>query len=208
MAPDLTAKGEATRRRIVETAADLVAHGGAANTSLDDVGRATRTSRSQLFHYFPDGRVGLMRAVAEYQAERTIADQMPYLAQLDSWDAWDAWREQLVGATAREAIVGGCRVGSLVAQLGHVDEEARQIIASAFERWRAYLAVGIRSLQARALLDPAADADSLAMGTLATIQGGLLLSQSLGTSAPLEAAVDQAIVHLRSLAPARARRTR
>ncbi len=33
-------------------------------TSLDDVRGATRTSKSQLFHYFPDGKHELVRAIA------------------------------------------------------------------------------------------------------------------------------------------------
>jgi AcrR family transcriptional regulator len=185
---------------MVEAAADLVAHEGAANMSLDDVGRATRTSRSQLFHYFPGGRTELIRAVAAYQASRTIQDQQPYLSELTSWSAWEAWAEQLAGVAASEAVVGGCRIGSLVAQLGHTDVEARAIVAGAFEQWRSLLAHGIGAMQATRQIQPTVDADALALATLATIQGGLLLTQSTGSPAPFQTAMDQALAHLRSFA--------
>jgi AcrR family transcriptional regulator len=207
---ELTSKGAATRARIVEAAADLVAHEGAANMSLDDVGRATRTSRSQLFHYFPGGRTELIRAVAAYQAGRTIQDQQPHLSELTSWSAWEAWAEQLAGVAASEAVVGGCRIGSLVAQLAHTDVEARAIIAVAFEQWRSLLADGIRAMQATGQIQPTVEADALALATLATIQGGLLLTQSTGSPAPFRTAMDQALAHLRSFAvptrPVRRRR--
>ncbi len=48
----LTAKGQATRRRIVDTAADLMVERGVLAVSLDDVGRVTSTSKSQMYHYF------------------------------------------------------------------------------------------------------------------------------------------------------------
>ena len=178
--------------------------------SLDDVGRATRTSRSQLFHYFPGGRTELIRAVAAYQASRTIQVQQPYLSELTSWSAWEAWAEQLTGVAASEAVVGGCRIGSLVAQLGHTDAEARAIVASAFEQWRSLLAQGISAMQASRQIQPSVEADALALATLATIQGGLLLTQSTGSPAPFRTAMDQALAHLRSFAvptrPARRRR--
>jgi hypothetical protein len=111
---------------------------------------------------------------------------------------------------ASEAVVGGCRIGSLVAQLAHTDVEARAIVAGAFEQWRSLLADGIRAMQATGQIQPTVEADALALATLATIQGGLLLTQSTGSPAPFRTAMDQALAHLRSFAvptrPARRRR--
>ena len=61
----LTAKGEATRRRIIEGAAAVIRSNGVAATTLDDIRAHTQTSKSQLFHYFPDGKDQLLLAVAE-----------------------------------------------------------------------------------------------------------------------------------------------
>ena len=49
-----TDKGRATRERILQAAAELVAEKGAAGVSLDDVRARTGASRSQLYHYFED----------------------------------------------------------------------------------------------------------------------------------------------------------
>jgi AcrR family transcriptional regulator len=57
MGPDLklTKKGLATRQRIVEGTAAEIRANGVAVVTLDDVMARTRTSKSQLFHYFPGG---------------------------------------------------------------------------------------------------------------------------------------------------------
>src|SRR6058998_1269462 len=67
-----TAKGRATRERIVQAAAELVAEKGAAGMSLDDVRARTGASRSQLYHYFED-RDDLVHAVIDPDARAAIA---------------------------------------------------------------------------------------------------------------------------------------
>jgi len=48
----LTARGAATRSRIVEAAADLTYAHGVDRRSLDEVIAASGVSKSQLYHYF------------------------------------------------------------------------------------------------------------------------------------------------------------
>ncbi|MCL2733162.1 MAG: TetR/AcrR family transcriptional regulator, partial [Actinomycetia bacterium] len=50
MRGELTAKGKATRQRIVEGAAAVVRERGVGAATLEDVMARTRTSKSQLFH--------------------------------------------------------------------------------------------------------------------------------------------------------------
>ena len=83
----LTRKGAATRQRIVEGAAAEIREHGVLRTTLDDVMARTRTSRSQLFHYFPGGKDELLLAVARYEADRVLVDQQPYLGDLSTWAA-------------------------------------------------------------------------------------------------------------------------
>src|ERR1700758_4457476 len=93
---NLTAKGAATRQRIIDgAAAEIRAHGVSA-TTLDDVRTRTRTSKSQLFHYFPGGKEQLLLAVAEHEAQRVLGDQQPHLSTLTSWAAWQRWRDAVV----------------------------------------------------------------------------------------------------------------
>src|SRR6266446_5371133 len=67
-----TAKGRATRERILQAAAELIAEKGAAGMSLDDVRARTGASRSQLYHYFED-RDDLVRAVINVTIDTDLA---------------------------------------------------------------------------------------------------------------------------------------
>ena len=95
MTAKLTPKGAATRDRIIEGASAEIRENGVTAT-LDDIRVRTGTSKSQLFHYFPDGREQLLLAVARYEADRVLADQQPQLGDLTSWASWRAWRDAVV----------------------------------------------------------------------------------------------------------------
>jgi hypothetical protein len=58
---------------------------------------------------------------------------------------------------------------------------------------------GLKVIAARGELPAGTDVETVALAMLAAIQGGLLLSQLRRDTAPLEAAVDTMIAHLRSL---------
>lgn len=194
----LTAKGAATRARIVAAAADQVLDRGVGGTSLDDVRGATRTSKSQLFHYFPDGKHELVRAIAQFQGERVLDAQRPALDALDTWESWQAWRDAVVAHYTRVDGVRGCPVGSLTAEAAVDDPQLRDQLAAYMAGWTARLADGVRRLHAAGRIDDAADPEALATELLAAIQGGLLLSQAQGTLRPLELALDSALAHLRT----------
>ncbi|MET8806520.1 TetR/AcrR family transcriptional regulator [Streptomyces sp. NPDC004546] len=196
MGGKLTAKGRATRNRIVEGAAAVLRERGVASVTLDDVMARTSTSKSQLFHYFPAGKDELLLAVARFEADQVIEDQQPYLGCLDSWEAWERWRDVVV--ERYEAQGDQCPLGSLFLQIGRSTPGARAIVIELMRRWQGSLAAGIRALQATGRLPADLDVDVRAAALLAAIQGGVSILLSTGGSAHLRAALDQGIADLRS----------
>lgn len=194
-----TTKGEKTKARIVLGAADLIAKRGVAGTSLDDVRERTGTSKSQLYHYFPD-KAALLREVVTTQADRVINAQRPALDRLDSWAAIERWCDELVAGKAKERCHGSCPIGALVTELAETDPIARASLAKAFDRWEGYLAAGLTAMKGRGELVPSADPKKLAVSTIASFQGGVLLAQANRSTEPLRIALDAAIRHLRSWA--------
>jgi TetR/AcrR family transcriptional regulator, transcriptional repressor for nem operon len=189
-----TAKGRATRERIVAAASELISERGIAETSLDDVIERAGASKSQLYHYFED-RAALLRAVVLHNADGVLS----YVGgPVDSWTAIRASFDSLVALQVERRGCGGCPIGTLVGQLAEIDEQARAALANSFERWQARLRDGLRSMQLQGKLDRTVDADELAAATLATIQGGLVLTQTRRDPAQLAIALDAAYAHLRS----------
>jgi AcrR family transcriptional regulator len=184
--PKLTAKGARTRARIVQAAAALIHERGVTGTTLEDVKVAADVSGSQMYHYFPD-KNELVQAVIDYQADTIVTQNR---RALGGANGVEAWRNMIItGATLTQA-KGGCALGSLGGQLAESDPEARALIAAGFDQWAAALRDGLRSLHADGKLAPDVDPDDLATTLLATLQGGLLLSQVQRSTRPLETAVD------------------
>jgi AcrR family transcriptional regulator len=195
MGATLTRKGLATRQRIVAGAAELFRARGVAGTSLDDVCEATSTSKSQLFHYFPDGRTQLLAAVAQHEADRVLEDQQPALDQLTSWPAWQAWRDRVVGRYRAQG--QSCPLAVLTSQLGPGSPEHQEVVVGLFRRWQQKIADGIRSMQASGQIAPSVDADRRAAALLAGLQGGVLIMLATGEISHLEVALDEGIGALR-----------
>lgn len=195
MRGELTAKGRATRSRIVEGAAEVLREKGVASATLDDVMARTRSSKSQLFHYFPTGKDELLVAVARFEAEQVLEDQEPYLSCLDSWDAWSRWRDVVVRRYEEQG--DQCPLGSLFLQIGRSTPGTRAIVIELMRRWQESLAAGVRALQAAGSLPADVDVDRRAASLLAAIQGGVSILLSTGESTHLRAALDQGIDDLR-----------
>jgi TetR/AcrR family transcriptional regulator, transcriptional repressor for nem operon len=191
-----TAKGRATRERILQAAAELVAEKGAAGMSLDDVQARTGASRSQLYHYFED-RDDLVRAVIDVTTDGVIGVQGELLEHLDSWAGIDRWFDALVELQAERQARGGCPIGSLAGQLAEQDQRAREAIADGLDRWEAHLRNGLERMKASGKLQAHANPADLAAATMASIQGGLLLTQVRRDPRQLRVALEAARKHLR-----------
>lgn len=191
-----TAKGRATRQRIVEGAAAEIRARGAVATTLDDVCRVTATSKSQLFHYFPGGREQLMYAVAEYEADRVLLDQEPYLSDLTSWAAWDAWRDAVLARYRQQGTT--CPLGVLMTQLSRTTPASREVTARLLEQWQRKITDGVLAMRDQGAVAPGVDAGQAAAALLAGIQGGVSILLQTGRLTHLEAALDVGISGLRA----------
>ncbi|MFI5694435.1 TetR/AcrR family transcriptional regulator [Kribbella sp. NPDC051586] len=190
----LTAKGAATRDRIVMAAAAEIRERGITAVKLDDIGRRSRTGKSQLFHYFPEGKEQLLLAVAEREAERVLEDQEPHLGRLTSWDAWAEWRDVVVEKYRRQGV--HCPLGVLITEIGRHTPAAQAVTGKLLAQWQHRLEGGIEEMRAageiRADVDPARAAAAL----IAAIQGGVVILMSSGSSTHLEYALDLCLDYL------------
>lgn len=197
----LTARGAATRSRIVSAAADLIYEHGVDRTSLDEVLAASGASKSQLYHYFTD-KDALVEAVISLQTERVLDAQQPLLGSLDSVEALRAWRDMVV---KRSVAVGfmGCPLGSLASELANESTSARQRLDQAFMTWLEHIEDGLKTMRERGELASHAEPHKLALALLAATQGGLLIAKTSHDSKPLEVALDMAIDRIEALSSRR-----
>lgn len=193
----LTARGEATRARILQAAADLMYVKGVGATTLDDVRAASSTSKSQLYHHFAD-KDALVREVVELQAAQRLEGQRQQLRRLNSVRGLERWRDAIVQRTALQNGAYGCPLGSLASELADHDEHARTALAHHFHEWEGLLAAGFGRMRDNGVLRADTDPDALATGVMAALQGGYLLAQTAHDSGPMRVALDMALDHVRS----------
>jgi AcrR family transcriptional regulator len=191
-----SAKGRATRQRIIEGAAAEIRSRGVALTRLEDVMARTGTSKSQLFHYFPDGKEQLLLAVAAFESQMVLDDQQPHLSALTSWAAWQRWRDAVVDRYRRQG--QSCPLAVLMSEVGRTTPGARAVTAGLLEKWHGAIAAGIGAMQQSEKVADTVDPDRTAAAILAGIQGGVSIMLATGDLSYLEAALDEGIATLRN----------
>jgi len=192
-----TAKGRATRERILQAATGLISERGVAGTSLDDVRAVAHASKSQLYLYFPD-RDTLLREVAGETCDLVMESQADTLSRFDSIDGIERYLDGLVSLQLAQERPGGCPIATLAGQLAGQDEQARLILADGLERWEEGLRTGLEAMADRGELTPGADPALLATQMLAMLQGGLLLAQVRRDATQMRIAADTALALVRA----------
>lgn len=193
----LTARGAATKARILAAANQLMYERGVAATSLADVRSASSTSKSQAYQHFSD-KDALVNDVIAQRGEDVLTPQRQRLQRVDSFRGLELWRDDLVERNALRNGAYGCPLGSLAIELADHDETARRAMASQFEEWLSLLTATLNAMKERGVLRDDADARVLAGGLLAALQGGYLLAQTARDVQPMRVALDMAIAHVRT----------
>lgn len=185
------------KERMVQVAADLMHVQGVAGTSIDEILETSGTGKSQFYHYF-ENKNSLVHEVLDYQFQRYIAAQRPFIEELTTWKGIRRWLDELVTQYEERHLLGGCPVGSLAAEVADRDESLRREVAAAFREWEGYLARGLGVLKERGHLHINTDCSELAESTIAMIQGGYLLANTKKDVGPMQRALDAAYVFLRT----------
>ncbi|OBG50440.1 MULTISPECIES: TetR/AcrR family transcriptional regulator [unclassified Mycobacterium] len=211
----LTAKGRATRDRIVEAAARLIVTEGLSAANMENVRRAASVSGSQLAHYFAD-KAALIRAVIRRQIGVVLDfHRQPGLGGLTTFDDFERWGDLNMRYLRRIGYFGTPTYHALAAQVAKSDEPTRETLATGYGQWIDLLEAAIRRMKDNGVLVANADPRRLAMVIVAAHQGGGTLAFTYRAEWPHADAVRFAINYLRTFAtdpneraPRPARRTR
>ena len=191
-----TGRGRASRERIVERAAELFVEHGVAGTSLDDVLAVAGAGKSQLYHYF-SGRDELVAAPVELRCTQVLAGLTQALGSVTSLAGLT---QALAGFVAGFEQMGlpGCPIGSLAAEVAERNEGARLQAAAAFDAWEQLFADALQRMQQCGELRADASPAVLATGLLASLEGGMVLSQTRKDPASLRIAVEAGLGQVRT----------
>lgn len=191
-----TGRGRASRERIVERAAQLFAQRGIAGTSLDTILSAAEAGKGQFYHYFRS-REELAAAAVGHRCTAVVAELTQTLGSVSSLADLE---QALTGFVAgfEQAGMPGCPIGTLSSEVAGRNEEARLQTAAGFDAWERLLADALERMRARGELRADAAPTVLATGLLASIEGGMVLSQARKEMASLRIAIEAGLAQVRA----------
>jgi len=187
-----------TRDRILAAAMRLFAEKGYGSTSVADLLREAGANSGSLYHFFPGKQDVLLGVLETYRdgigpmllepAWREVEDPIERVFALLA-----SYRERLVATDCTY----GCPIGSLALELHEPDPPVRRLLEANFEAWTeavqgCYEAAGDR-------LPEDLDRHDLALFTLTTMEGGVMLSRTARDPTPFDAAVRTLRSHLEAL---------
>ena len=182
----VTAKGPATRQRLVESARYLFWERGFAGTSMADLLAHAKVNSGSFYHFF-DSKEALLREVLEgyLVALRPMIVDPAYAATPKPIERIFAI---LAGYRERILMTGsqyGCPLGRLALEIDPENRPAHKLIAENFRGW-----IGaVRECLEAAALPSNADLEALATYVLAVMEGGVMLSRSYGSVDPFDRTV-------------------
>ncbi len=203
----LTAKGRATRDRIVRATAQLIVTEGLSASNMENVRRAASVSGSQLAHYFAD-KGALIRAVIRHQIDVVLDfHRQPSLGGLESFDDFERWIDLDMRYLRRIGYGGTPTYHALAAQLAKSDDATRDTLATGYRQWIDVLAQSIQRMKDRGLIVPDANPLQLALVMVSAHQGGGTLAFTYRAEWPHADATRFAVNYLRMFATDPAERT-
>jgi AcrR family transcriptional regulator len=192
----ITRRGRASRERIVERAAELFAERGIAATSLDEVIAAAGAGKGQFYHYFRS-RDELAAAAVGHRCAQVVAGLSEALGGVSSLAGLEEALEGYI-AGFEQAGFPGCPIGTLATEVAGRNEDARLQAAAGFDAWERLLADALERIRQRGELRADAEPALLATGLLASIEGGMVLSQARKDIASLRVAVEAGLSQVRA----------
>lgn len=176
----LTVRGRETRHRIVTAAATLFQERGVAGTS-----------KSQLYHYFTD-KSALVRAVVDWQVEQVLRRSNRNSATLTRWLHYaDGPTASSRSTHTRHALAGVRSPGWRASSERATPTHGRSWSSGSPSGWTNW-PPGYE-MCTRGELTEDADPETLGLGLLAAVQGGLLLARTTRSLIPLRVALDHGL---------------
>ena len=182
----------------MERAADLFAERGIAATSVDEVLAAAGAGKGQFYHYFRS-RDELAAAAVGHRCAQVVAGLTQALGGVSSLAGLE---QALAGFVAGFEQMGmpGCPIGTLATEVAGRNEDARLQAAAGFDAWEQLLAGALERMRQCGELRADAAPAVLATGLLASIEGGMVLSQARKDMASLRVAVEAGLAQVRTCA--------
>ena len=174
---------DSPRDRMVDAALEGLRASGLAGAGINQVVAASGAPKGSLYHYFPEGKLQLVReALERFGAQRR--EELRTVLAGEGEPALKIRRlfRRAAKAMAREEFRLGCAVAGVALDLDEAAEPLRPVLAAEIASWTALIADGLGPVRGR---------DALARFILTAFEGALVQARAARGGAPLLEAGDQ-----------------
>lgn len=175
------------RERMVRGAAELIRRKGVSGTGMREIVTEAEAPRGSLQHYFPGGKEELVSDallwagdVAARRVRRCLSALQPRTPGVLLACIVDDWRRDLTS----EQFLAGCPLAAAAADLAATSKQLRQVLRRAFDGWTEPLSEGLAELGV-----PPERAETLALVTIAALEGAIILARIRRDLTPFDALV-------------------
>lgn len=190
---------QATKQRILETAARLFHEQGFGATGISAILQEAGVNPGSLYHFFP-GKEALLLGVLEWYEQAFKArvveplerEEPAPLRRIERLLRW--YRAQLDENGCRL----GCPVGNLALEVTDASPRIRQRLQRNFDEWSGVVERWLQ--EAGPELPGDCDRRALARYILSVMEGGVMQARVAGSLEPYDASVHQLVEHLDALA--------
>lgn len=185
----MTSRGEQTRERILVEAARVFNRKGFAATTVNDLLKATGTTKGNLYFHFPGKEeVGLEVFRRESQDFSRFLDEA--LRAQTPGAALDQFFRMALEKHRQKSFVGGCLFGNTALEASDTSPVFANLVAEVFAEWIGKVAGTIAAAQAIGEIRADACAQELAELVVATIEGAIMQARLQKSELPLQRALD------------------
>lgn len=188
---DQMTKGELTKQRILQTAAELVQAQGYHATGLNQIIEASETPRGSLYFHFPGGK-------EEIVATAAVEAGAQWRAELSEMIAAASSGEEALGIVvdelAQRLVDSGWRMGNPVAtlalEMSPYSDLIQEVCSQSYREWQDLI---VEIMKRFDLGSPELRSD-MAMFVLSTIEGALVVARTHRSTRPLRVAKQALVV--------------
>lgn len=184
-----------SRDKMIESAASLIGQRGMNATSFADVLADSGAPRGSIYHHFPEGKKQLSEC-----AMRLTSDQILAYMRTSTATTSHAVLRHFTGLFRQVVVASGARAGCAVAGVTiDVTDDENDLLAvarDAFQSWVTLLAAQLESTGVSKT-----KAHGVAVISIASVEGGLILCRAEGSDEPLRVVEEELLALLSDTEP-------
>jgi TetR/AcrR family transcriptional repressor of nem operon len=196
-----TSRGQATKKKIIDSATRLIHANGYKNTSLEDILTEAEIKKGSFYFHF-DNKDLLGHAVIDRFYSRTRAMMKATLepatrGEANALESIEKMLGVLVSFMDSSECRGGCLLGNMALEISDYNDELRQHLSTIFTDMAGRLEEAIEAGQARGEISTGAPAKELSHFIVSVMEGGLMLARVSKDITPMKHSITSALIVLK-----------